>query len=142
MARTSRGDAGGHERGGVWPQCAETLGWSWPLGIALWFGLVAGLLELFVLVIRVELLEKGFFLRSRHFVWMVPLSDVLIYGAVGFLMIVPWPQVGRLPVRITIAVLLFLGLMSQLLLLRGLNFFSCAVFSAGLAYQVSRRVCA
>ena len=140
MARTSAGDAGENERGGVEPRSAETLGGWWPLAIALWCGLVAGLLELLLLVIRVELLDKGFFLRSRHFVWMVPLSDVLIFGVVGFLMMVPWPHIGRLPVRIAFALLLFLGLMSQFLLLRGLNSLACALFSAGLAYQVSRRV--
>ena len=138
MARTSPGDAGEHECGGVELACAEAWGWRWPPLIALWFGVVAGLVELLLLVIRVELLEKGFFLRSRHFVWMVPLSDVFIFGVVGLLMIVRWPRIGRLPNRIVIAVLLFLGLMSQLLLLRRVNFLSCALFAAGLAYQASR----
>ena len=139
MARMGAGVAAKTTRGGAEPGCNETLGWWWPLVIALWFGLVAGLVELLLLVIRVELLDKGFFLRIRHIVWMGPISDVLIFGAVGFLMIVPWPKIGRLPVRMTFAILLFLGLMSQLLLLRGLNFLSCAVFSAGLACQASRR---
>ena len=51
--------------------------------IAVWFGLVAGLAELALLVLRVELIGNGFFLRSRHFLWMVPLSDLLIDGGVG-----------------------------------------------------------
>ncbi len=140
MARTSRCDAGENDRGGVEPRCAGMWGSWWLSLLALWFGLVAGLLELLILVIRVELFEKGFFLRSRHFLWMVPLSDVLIFGVVGLLMIVPWPRVGRAPIGIGIGVLVFLGLMSQLLQFRGFNFVSCALFSAGVAFQSSRRL--
>ena len=55
------------------------------LATAAWFGLTAGFLELLLLVVRVELQEKGFFLRSRHFVWMVPASDLLLLLAVGVL---------------------------------------------------------
>ncbi len=138
MERMSHCDAGESERGSLEPRCCRMLGRWWPLSIALWFGLVAGLVELLILVIRVELLEKGFFLRSRHFLWMVPLSDVVIFGVVGLLMILPWPRVGRLPIRIGIGVLVFLGLMSQLLQFRGFNFVSCALFSAGVAFHASR----
>ena len=55
------------------------------------FGLATGLLELLSLVIRVKLVEKGFFLRSRHFIWMVPVSDLAIFGGVGVaLAVVSW----------------------------------------------------
>ena len=106
--------------------------------LALWFGLAAGLLELLFLVIRVRLFEKGFFLRSRHFLWMVPLSDLLIFAAVGFAVVLPWPRLNRFPLRLVLGVLLFLSLMCQLLLVRGLNALACAVFAAGVAFQASR----
>ena len=54
--------------------------------LAVWFGLAAGLVELFFLVLRVEAFEKGFFLRSAHFVWMVPLgigNFQHVWGAAG-----------------------------------------------------------
>jgi hypothetical protein len=60
--------------------------WSNPLSILLtatWFGLTAGLLELSSLVVRVQFLEEGFFLRSRHFVWMVPVSVLAIFVSLG-----------------------------------------------------------
>jgi hypothetical protein len=60
-----------------------------PLGellLAAWFGLAPGLLELALLVGRVVAFEKGFFLRSRHFLWMVPLSDLVIFASLGLVL--------------------------------------------------------
>ncbi len=70
------------------------------LVMSLSFGLAAGLLELLFLAIRVALFEKGFFLRSRNFLWMVPLSDLLILGVAGLLLSVPWPRIGRPSLRV------------------------------------------
>ncbi len=56
------------------------------LPTAVWFGLIAGLLELALLAIRVQILEKGFFLRSRHFLWMVPVSVLVIFASWGLLL--------------------------------------------------------
>ena len=57
-------------------------------------GLAAGLLELLILCFRVQAFEQGFFLRSEHFLWIVPLSDVVIYGSVG-LALALWQWSGR-----------------------------------------------
>ena len=132
-------EGGSGEAGAI---CAKVGGRRSVLLMSFWFGLVAGLLELLFLAIRVRLFEKGFFLRSRHFLWMVPLSDLLIFGVTGFLISQPWPRVGRLPLRVVVAVLLFLSLLCQLLLVRGLNSLACALFSAGVAFQASRWIAA
>ena len=132
-------EGGSGEAGAI---CAKVGGRRSVLLMSFWFGLVAGLLELLFLAIRVRLFEKGFFLRSRHFLWMVPLSDLLIFGVTGFLISLPWPRVGRLPLRVVVAVLLFLSLLCQLLLVRGLNSLACALFSAGVAFQASRWIAA
>ena len=106
--------------------------------IVLWFGVVAGLLELLFLVIRVKVFEKGFFLRSRHFVWMVPLSDVLIFAAAGALLTLPWPRLERWRLRIILGASLFLALLSQVLLVPGVYAYACVLFALGFAVQGSR----
>ena len=90
-----------------------------------WFGLAAGLLELALLVVRVQVFEKGFFLRSTHFVWMVPVSDLAIFGSWGLLLALASGLGWRLPTRWVIGSLLFLACASQLLLVRGLHSVTC-----------------
>jgi arylsulfatase A-like enzyme len=105
--------------------------------MAVWFGLAAGLLELSLLVCRVAVLEKGFFLRSQHFLWMVPLSDLLIYASVG-LVLALWLLTGRRArPRVVMGLFLFLTLMSQLLLVRGLNLLTCLLISLGVALRTA-----
>ncbi len=109
-----------------------------PLSILLmasWFGLAAGLLELVLLVVRVRLFEKGFFLRSMHFVWMVPVSDLAIFGSWGLLLALASWLGWRLPNRWVLGSFLFLACVSQFLLVRGLHSLTCALLSAGLAYR-------
>ena len=110
--------------------------------LSAWFGLAAGLVELFLLAVRVELSEKGFFLRSKHFVWMVPVSDLAIYVTAGLFVCV-LPLVGRrVPLRWLLGLLIFLACLSQLLLVRGLYSWASALFAAGVAVQTSRLVAA
>ena len=60
------------------------------------FGLVAGLLELLFLVLRVNVSEKGFFLRSAQFIWMVPVSELAIFACWGGLLaVLAWWWTGR-----------------------------------------------
>jgi arylsulfatase A-like enzyme len=101
------------------------------------FGLAVGLLELLGLVIRVKLIERGFFLRSRHFVWMVPLSDLAIFGGVGLALAVLWWAIPYLTTRGAVRILLFLGCMSLLLLVRGLNSLAAAMLAAGVALRAA-----
>jgi arylsulfatase A-like enzyme len=111
--------------------------------MAAWFGLAAGLLELLFLAIRVQISEKGFFLRSRHFVWMVPVSDLAIDLATAGLIICIFQCLGkRAPFRLTVGLFIFLGSISQLLLVRGLYSWASVLFAAGVAVQTSRLVAA
>jgi arylsulfatase A-like enzyme len=106
--------------------------------MATWFGLAAGLLELASLIIRVQVLERGFFLRSRHFVWMVPVSDLAIFGSCG-LLLAAVGRLGRHPSpRLVIGGFLLLACMSQFLLVRGLHSLTCALLSVGIAVRASR----
>ena len=95
------------------------------LTLAIWFGLVNGLLELLMLVIRVTVSEKGFFLRSGHFVWMVPVSELTICVGWGLLVAVMARWVCPLSVRSVIGSFVFIACFSQLLMVRGLNSLTC-----------------
>ncbi len=105
--------------------------------ITLWFGLVSGLLELTLLVTRVQVFEDGAWMRSPHLVWMVPVSDILI-AAVGGLFVGlfarAWPRRGR---RLVVGTLVMLACLSQLLLIRGLNALTCVLIAGGLARQLT-----
>jgi arylsulfatase A-like enzyme len=105
------------------------------LMMAIWFGLVAGLLELLLLVVRVTLLEKGFFLRSAHFIWMVPASELAIFGAWGLSLAIVARWSRRLPTRWAVGSFVFLACVSQLLLVRGLNSLTCGLLAAGIAFR-------
>jgi len=114
--------------------------WASPLSVllaAVYFGLAAGLLELVSLAIRVRLVEKGFFLRSKHFVWMVPVSDLAIFASVGVLLALVFRSTGRLTMRAVVRILIFLACMSLLLLIPGLNSLACALFAGGIAVRTA-----
>ena len=101
--------------------------------LALWFGLVAGLLEMVLLVLRVKLLENGVFLRSPHFPWMIPAADLGLFLALGLLMVPiarTWPRVGG---GLALGGFIFLACLCQLLLIRGLWTIASVVLAAGFA---------
>ena len=133
--RSSPIDGGEGRLGGLVPGW-----WRGPfpvLLIALWFGLVAGLLELTFLVTRVQVFENGAWMRSPHSVWMVPVSNILLAAAGGLflgLLARARPRWGR---RLVVGTLVTLACLSQLLLIRGLNLFTCVLIAAGLARQLT-----
>ncbi len=71
----------------------------WSLLLLLsWCGLVAGLLEVGVIVLRKRTFDLTHLLpMSRHFVWLIPLTDLVIFLALGVLLspLVLWGRRGR-----------------------------------------------
>ena len=69
------------------------------LGLSAWSGLVAGLLEVGTTVFRKLVFDSDQLLKmSRHFIWLVPLSNLAIFitlGVFGCAIIVVWPRGGR-----------------------------------------------
>ncbi len=66
--------------------------------LASWCGLVAGLLEVTAKIVRKSFDPNRFYLISRDFMWLIPLTNVLIFiglGIVGWLLIWTWPRRGR-----------------------------------------------
>jgi arylsulfatase A-like enzyme len=70
-----------------------------PLVLSAWCGLVAGSLEVGTIVLRKRVFDVDqLYKMSRHFVWLIPLSNVcvfLVLGLFGSLVIRVWPQRGR-----------------------------------------------
>jgi arylsulfatase A-like enzyme len=69
------------------------------LALSSWCGLVAGLLEVGMVMVRKELLESDQLYRlSRHFVWLIPMSNLCVFlalGVVGCGAVLLWPSRGR-----------------------------------------------
>jgi arylsulfatase A-like enzyme len=76
---------------------SQQLGFWSLLLLASWCGLVAGLLEVAVTVLRGRTLDIHAVPMSRHFVWMVPLADLAIFSVLGTLLapLVLWGRRGR-----------------------------------------------
>ncbi|MFI5460804.1 MAG: sulfatase [Isosphaerales bacterium] len=114
--------------------------WASPFSVllaAVYFGLAAGLLELVLLLVRVRLFEKGFFLRSTHFVWMVPVSDLANFASVGLLLALVFWGTGWLTMRGVVRILIFLACLSLLLLVRGMNSLACVLLAGGIAVRAA-----
>ena len=75
------------------------LGFISLLLLSAWCGLVAGLLEVGTIVLRKQVFDPNHLYRmSRHFVWLIPLSNLCVFLALGLLgcgVILVWPRRGR-----------------------------------------------
>src|SRR5271166_518795 len=70
----------------------DVIGWS------VWFGLFAGLLEVGTHVLcRAIDPTKRLYMMSRHFVWLAPLANILLFFCLGLLLAGVtrfWPRLG------------------------------------------------
>jgi arylsulfatase A-like enzyme len=68
------------------------------LVLSVWCGLVAGPIEVGAIVVRKSLFDLNqFYWVSRHFVWLIPLTNLGIFLAVGVvlsLLVLCWPRLG------------------------------------------------
>jgi arylsulfatase A-like enzyme len=112
-----------------------------PAGLILsmcWFGLVAGLLELSVVLAQRELIERislESLRTNRHFLWMIPTADLLIFGLCGVFL--AWlskrrPGVAQALVYLTGSGLLVL---SSLMALEGIHPIARIVLTCAVAYR-------
>jgi arylsulfatase A-like enzyme len=63
-----------------------------------WCGLIAGLLEVGAIGVRKWFDPNRFSMMSRDFVWLIPVTNLLVFvvlGLVGWLVIWAWPRRGR-----------------------------------------------
>jgi arylsulfatase A-like enzyme len=114
------------------------------LGLAVLLGLATGLLELAMHFIRRHFINSsslGALQLNQHALWMVPVSDALIFGACGSLLA---GIAGLVRTRwmslVGAFALCFLWTFACLTTLRGLTSLACATLAAGLALQVTYRI--
>jgi arylsulfatase A-like enzyme len=86
--------------GSVTPGVAVSrLGFTSLLVLSAWCGLVAGSLEVSTIVFRKQVFDPNHLYKmSRHFVWLIPLSNVFVFVALALLggsIILIWPRHGR-----------------------------------------------
>jgi arylsulfatase A-like enzyme len=105
----------------------------------LWFGLLTGWLELALVLAQRALhphLSAHTLRINRHFVWMVPVSDALIFSIVGLSIAllgrarrgIAWRTIFRLPVGLLFLTLLFT--------IEGLYAIACVFLACGLALKM------
>jgi arylsulfatase A-like enzyme len=111
------------------------------LWIGAWFGVLAGLLELLVLAVRNQISGSvwlGMLRMNRHFGWMIPAADALIFLAAGLVValvvrLVPGPGrwlAFRLPG--------FLAALALLLTVNGLHAIAYLSLAAALGHVLGR----
>jgi arylsulfatase A-like enzyme len=116
--------------------------------MAVWFGLLAGLGEVSMFVIKKyfvpQLTPTGpFTYLSRHFTWMIPLAEVIVYAVPAIILsVIAWRWPRLVSVRVTAFVFSFLGFLSLLLLVVWFNKYARLALAAGLAVQASRLIAA
>jgi arylsulfatase A-like enzyme len=106
-----------------------------PLGVlalAIWCGLVAGLLEAAANVIATQTGRDAILRLPRHFVWIIPLANLILFTALGVLLALVtrfWRNLGS---RLSLRLLGALALLPALLLLFP-RIYGIALFLVGLA---------
>jgi arylsulfatase A-like enzyme len=69
------------------------------LGLSAWCGTIAGLLEVVSVLVHKRFFDTNQILSmTRHFIWLFPLADLLIFllaGFIGVLVVIIWPASGR-----------------------------------------------
>ncbi len=66
--------------------------------LSAWCGLIAGLLEVAAIVLRKQFDSDHIYRMSRHFVWLIPITNLCVFLALGSLacgVILVWPSRGR-----------------------------------------------
>jgi arylsulfatase A-like enzyme len=106
--------------------------------LALWFGLVTGLIESVVLAIRSYGLGHLIHV-SWHFPWMVPVADALFFVVPGLFLAIAARIAPRLiGFRVVVFFYLAMALAALLLMYPRIQPWASALLAAGLAFQLAR----
>ncbi len=110
---------------------------------AAWFGVITGYVELSVLLVRnahTGGVALGKLQMNRHFTWMIPTSNALIFATVGLGLYALALLRPRLEAKVRPVVLCFLAFLALLLLVPRLYPTAPLALAGGLAYLVGRRI--
>jgi arylsulfatase A-like enzyme len=108
--------------------------------MALWFGLITGLLELLFVILRQQFVDKaamGALQLNRHAFWMIPTADLMILGSCGLILgaggLLRLPGVRRLATYS----LSFLATLALVWTFRGLTTITYVILAAGVASRIA-----
>lgn len=104
-----------------------------PVRAAIWFGLVAGFVELVPVHLKTWLLQYGIYRKNPHLIWMIPASLTLIFAVTGALLEVmqrAFPRLGR---RYPAYLLCTLALLAPLLAVPGMQAVASLILAIGIA---------
>jgi arylsulfatase A-like enzyme len=108
--------------------------------MAVWFGLLAGLLEASHLTVRIFFLHQIIGL-SRHIVWMAPLADAFLFAVVGlFLFPIAWRWPKLISLRVSVFIFAFLSFLSLLISYPLFHRYAVLLLALGLAVQTARLI--
>ena len=111
------------------------------LGMAVWFGLVAGPIELGLVLIRDRITDEvtpASLQTSRHALWMIPVSVLAIFVALGLLLAIAAKVAPRFAARLGLFLLPFLASLGALLAIPGLYAIASLLLACGIAHRASR----
>ncbi len=113
------------------------------LGLAVMLALATALIELVMHFVRRQFINPtsmGPLQLNPQAYWMVPVSNLMIFGAAGLPLFAAAVVRSRRLCAFGVFVLIFLSALAVLLTLRGLSFLACSTFAAGLAIQLKNRL--
>jgi arylsulfatase A-like enzyme len=96
-----------------------------------------GLVELGLYFARIQIPQQGITRKSPHILWMIPLTNLALFGSVGLLLAMlvrPIPRVGG---RLCAWLLCTLALLVPFSTIPGLRATSCLVLAAGLSCWIT-----
>jgi arylsulfatase A-like enzyme len=109
---------------------------------SVWFGLLTGPAELGLVLARKHLRDgtPGFFQMNRQIVWMIPLTHILLFGAIGALLGLLASRWSKFSTRRASFFLGFVSLASLSLAVHSIHPLASVILASGLAYRAAPRV--
>jgi arylsulfatase A-like enzyme len=101
--------------------------------VGLWFGLLAGFIELGIVHARAQLFDDGLIRKSSHLVWMLPAANVTLFALAAIFLTLPNCCFGSRTRTASLYVLCTLAIFSLLLTLPLLSAFASLILAAGIA---------
>ncbi len=113
------------------------------LAVAMWWGVVIGLVELLMLVVEKQnnhIATLGSLRLNRHYTWMVPLAHLAIFAVFGLVLDLFGRVRPAFVRRYAPRAIGALSLLALLLTIRQLDTIACVLLACGLAWQLVPRV--
>lgn len=103
------------------------------VAFSMWLGLAVGFVELGIFLGRVSFSQSGLYRKTPHVIWMLPLTDMVLFGVLGVLLAAVVRAFPRRGLVVSAFLLMTAGLATPLLAIPGFRAFSGVVLAGGLA---------